>query len=265
MKYNLTITHLYPKEMNIYGDIGNIITLQKRCQWRDIDVLINNVGIGDNIADNNADIYFMGGGQDQDQFDVFQDLLKTKKSFIESEVNNNKVFLLICGGFQLFGEYFLDSSGRKIHGLQILPITTEAPGDRLLDRCLGNLVTEINHNYDKELSKAYPNKFDNKLVGFENHSGQTFFTNEISIQPLANVLIGKGNNAKQKIEGARYKNVFGSYSHGSFLPKNPHIADWLIYIALTNKYKTNIKLEDLDDSIEIAAHKYVVDKFVQNN
>ena len=33
----LTIGHLYPDLLNLYGDRGNIQCLMKRCQWRGIE------------------------------------------------------------------------------------------------------------------------------------------------------------------------------------------------------------------------------------
>lgn len=263
-KYALTIVHLYPKEMNIYGDMGNIITLKKRIEWRGIDVEVKQVNMGDTDFPA-GDIYFMGGGQDNDMYSVFADLIALKKDFIRAEVLKGKVFLLICGAFQLFGKYFLDASGRTIAGLGILPIETKAPGDQLKDRCLGNLLTEIRPGIAKEIFKAYPDAiYDLKgeaptIVGFENHSGQTYFMDE-SIVPLAVVKFGKGNNAGQRIEGAKYLNVFGSYSHGSLLPKNPHFADYLIWQAMKNKFGPDFSWHGLDDEIEWRAHLKMQDR-----
>lgn len=259
-KYQLNVTHLYPQEMNIYGDKGNIITLQKRCEWRGIEFKLNQIDSNTNQEQLlSADLYFMGGGQDNDQFLVFEDLLNNKADFIRQEVEANKVFLLICGAFQLFGEYFLDSQGREIPGLNILPITTKAPGDARSDRCLGNLYTNINDTAIPEIKDYYPTLPTDTTVGFENHGGQTFFTNN-EIVHLGDVTKGKGNNSRDKKEGARFKNVFGSYSHGSFLPKNPHFADLLIGLALSNKYQKQIHLEKLDDTIEWNAHQAILTK-----
>ena len=264
----VTIVHLYPKEMNIYGDLGNIITLKRRLEWRGVGVVLKQVSLGETEFPA-GDIYFMGGGQDNDMYSVFADLIALKKDFLKNEVLKGKVFLLICGAFQLFGQYFLDASGRKIAGLGLLPLETSAPGDQLRDRCLGNLLTVIRPGIAAEIHKAYPDAvYERKgelptLVGFENHSGQTYFLDE-SIVPLATVKFGKGNNAKQKIEGAKYLNVFGSYSHGSLLPKNPHLADYLIWLALKNKYGTGFDWLQLDDEIEWRAH-LVMQKRLEKN
>lgn len=257
----LKVTHLYPEEMNIYGDKGNIITLTKRCEWRGIDFTLKHINLSTKKEElEPADLYFMGGGQDNDQFLVFEDLLENKSDFIRKEVDSNKVFLLICGAYQLFGEHFLDANSREIPGLGILPVRTKAPGDARADRCLGNLYTQIKLDTIPELDQYYPSPQSNTTVGFENHSGQTFFTDDSEILPLGDVTKGKGNNASEGLEGARYKNIFGSYSHGSFLPKNPHFADLLIGLALQNKYKKKIDLEALDDEVEWQAHSFLLNR-----
>jgi len=258
----LTIGHLYPKEMNIYGDMGNIITFRKRCEWRNIDIDIIEIGKGYIDSENpniNADLYFMGGGQDNDMYAVFEDLIKYKRKFLLKEVLKEKIFFLICGAFQLFGKYFLDAQGRKIKGLNILPIETKAPSDKLSDRCLGNLASNLSPEIKTMVNNFYKSKFLRTIVGFENHSGQTYFMNN-SIKPMAKVIYGKGNNAKEKIDGGVYRNIFGTYSHGSLLPKNPHIADMIITIALQNKYRKTIELAPLDDTIEWMAHQAFLDK-----
>lgn len=260
---SIKIVHLYPEEMNIYGDMGNIITLKKRAEWRDIDVEVDQIDLINKDKYPEGDLYFMGGGQDNDQFKVFEDLLNNKRDFIKNEVEANKVFLLICGAFQLFGEYFLDAQGREIKGLDLLPIKTKAPGDALADRCLGNLVTEVTAEINTEIHEKYPGNPKKTIVGFENHGGQTFFSNK-NIKPIANVISGKGNNAKQGIEGARIANMFGSYTHGSLLPKNPHIADMLLTIALETKYGEKISLEPLDDTVEWQAHTVAKSKVLES-
>lgn len=259
-KLKLQLTHLYPKEMNIYGDRGNIITLKRRAEWRGIELKVIEVGIRSKGLVP-SDIYFMGGGQDNDMFAVFKDLLKNKRDFIKKEVDKNKVFLLICGAFQLFGKYFLGADNRRMEGLGILPVETKAPGDQVKDRCLGNLVSEIDPDLLNIMGGAYENIESPTLVGFENHSGQTFSL-ESKFEPLGRVRYGKGNNASQKVEGYRYKNIFGSYSHGSLLPKNPHLADLLLYLALDNKYGDDFHWEQLNDEIEWNAHIAIKDRLL---
>jgi len=254
----LQIAHLYPHEMNIYGDMGNIIAIKKRCACRNIDIEYKKVGLGKLKNKLDADIYFLGGGQDDDMDKIAIDLITNKKMQLISEINKNKVFLLICGGFQLFGQSFFSSSQKTIKGLNALPIKTASPSSAINERCIGNIITKLNKHTQKEIRKAYPACQHFNLVGFENHSGQTTFTKRAT--PLAKVLIGKGNNYYERLEGIRHKNVFATYLHGSLLPKNPHLTDILIWLALKNKYGEQ-KLKPLDDVIEWSAHKKILKNY----
>ena len=262
-----TIVHLYPEEMNIYGDLGNILTLKARLEQRGFLVEVKKIGLGaKNSAEfSHGDIYFMGGGQDDDMYKVFDDLVMNKKEFIEKEIASNKVFFLICGAFQLFGEYFLDSDGRQMKGLGILPITTKAPSDQIKDRCVGNIISQLDDLVLEEMESFKIPLHSKFLVGFENHSGQTFITQNKKgeIKPMGKVIYGKGNNAVEKIEGARLHNIFGSYLHGSVLPKNPHFTDLLLNLSLkTQQGKAFQPLSELDDEIEWLAHKRVVERIL---
>lgn len=229
----LKIGHLYPKLLNIYGDGGNILTLKKRCEWRGINVIIDEIGIGDSISEH--DLYFIGGGQDSQQIEVSKEIQKHKE-FLTKERDRGAVFLGICGGYQLFGHYYQPHNGEKLMGISLLDAYTVA-GD---NRFIGNVT----------IKSDYINP--NSLVGFENHSGLTYLQGDT--EPLGKVIIGNGNNGKDKTEGARYKNVFGTYIHGSFLPKNVHFADYLIELALGEK------LEPLDDNIEKQTHISLINK-----
>jgi len=251
-RYTTRITHLYPQRMNIYGDIGNIITLQKRCEWRGIRVLLQQVEIGDKLP-SSTDIYFIGGGQDEDQLAVYKDL-QTKKTQLTADVKDHVPFLAICGGYQLLGKYFLSGDGRRMKGLGIVDIETVAQSTQVKERCIGNVVAQLN-----------PAVFDisamqlDTIVGFENHSGQTYLGS--GVEPLAHVRTGCGNNREDNYEGIVYHHVIGTYLHGSFLPKNPHIADWLIEKALETKHKKKVTLKKLPDKEELAAHKTILERF----
>lgn len=235
----LNITWLYPREMSTYGDRGNILTLVKRCQWRGIEVEVKEKGLQEHLAESSTDLYFFGGGQDVAQTLVAEDL-KEKKSFLTEEAQSEKVFLGICGGYQLFGLYYRDSSGNEIQGLSILDVATRALGKRMM----GNIVIEA--DFLKE-----------KLVGFENHSGETRLGQ--NAKPLGKVLVGCGNNGKDKTEGAVQNNVFGCYLHGPVLPKNPAFADYLIKLALKKRYG-EVELKFLNDMAEIQAHEVAIQR-----
>lgn len=237
----INIAHLYPKLLNIYGDRGNVLTIQKRCEWRGIEVNIDSIDINDPIDNKKYDFYFIGGGQDKQQIAVSCELQKHKDTLLKAR-DEMAVFLAICGGYQLLGHYYLPHNAPKLAGISLLDAYTVA-GDT---RFIGNVTAECRFVEPKT------------LVGFENHSGLTYIENETV--PIAKVLTGNGNNGKDKSEGARYMNVFGTYLHGSFLPKNVHFADYLISLALEKRYGEKIELKALDDTIEASAHGCLIGK-----
>ena len=229
----LRIGHLYPKLLNIYGDIGNIITLKKRCEWRGINVVVDEINQGDSFGEH--DLYFIGGGQDLQQIEVSKEL-QNHKEFLTAERDRGTVFLGICGGYQLLGHYYQPHEGEKLMGISLLDAHTVAGNKRFI----GNVTVETD--------LVVPGT----LVGFENHSGLTYLQGDTT--PIGTVVVGNGNNGTDKTEGARYKNVFGTYLHGSFLPKNPHFADYLIELALGEK------LPPLDDKTEDLCHNSLINK-----
>ena len=235
----ISIAHLYPELLNLYGDIGNIITLKRRCEWRGISVEIKNVNTNSDIPA--CDLYFMGGGQDKQQKDAAKELYK-HKSFLIEQRDLGAVFLGICGGYQLFGHYYKPFDEDELQGISLLDVYTVAGKKRFI----GNVTVQTDFLNPQT------------LVGFENHSGLTYLQGDT--KPLGKVIVGNGNNGEDKMEGARYKNVFGTYLHGSFLPKNPQFADLLIKLALKKRYNEEIELDILDNTIEIETHNSLVGK-----
>ncbi len=251
----LNIAWLYPDLMNIYGDRGNIICLTKRCQWRGIEVEVTSITVGDEIDPQKHDLYFFGGGQDQQQTIVSHDLQKEKgKKLIEAVEKNRAVVLAICGGYQLLGKFYHPHEGLDLPGISLLDTFTVAGHKRMID----NVVIEATNPATQ-------------LVGFENHSGKTYLGP--NCQPLGTVVIGFGNNGNQdtdgqkgdKFEGAVYKTVFGTYLHGSLLPKNPDFADHLIKLALERRYGPKIDLKPLNDTPELTAHQSAVKRARQTH
>lgn len=211
----ITILHLYPKDMNIYGDFGNILTLKRRLEWHGICANIIEYNQGDKFPEN-IDIIVGGGGQDSGQDKIKDDLIKIGPKL--KKLAEDKVpMLVICGLYQLFGNYFKTNSGEKIDGIGLFDLETTAGSKRLI----GNILT-----YSEDFGY---------IIGYENHSGQTKLGP--NTKSLGIVRRGSGNNLTDNTEGARYQNVIGTYLHGSLLPKNPAIADFLIRRAVINKYK----------------------------
>jgi CobQ-like glutamine amidotransferase family enzyme len=215
--------------MNLYGDIGNIIALKKRIEWRNIECKIEEITLGQKPDFTKADILFLGGGQDRGQKIIEKELLSHKEE-IKTLIEKGLPCLLICGGYQLFGKYFKTTDGSTINGIEAFDAWTIAGGKRMI----GNIIIE---------SPVF-----GRIVGFENHSGKTYLGNNIS--PLGKIIKGYGNNGTDGTEGILFKNVIGTYLHGPFLPKNFQITDWFIKQAIKYRYGQGINLLSLDNTFE---------------
>lgn len=223
------LVHLYAKEMNIYGDTGNRLVFQRRLEWRGYGVKISLIGIGDKVP-TDSDIILGGGGQDKGQMIIEADL-QAKADDLKNMADDGVVMLMICGLYQQFGTRFITSNGQEIKGISILPLETRAGSERMI----GNTIIKTKWG---------------ELVAYENHSGLTTLAD--TSQTLGTVKKGAGNNGTDGTEGCVYQNVFGSYSHGPLLSKNPAFADELLSRALVRKYGS-LELETLDDSLELKA------------
>jgi CobQ-like glutamine amidotransferase family enzyme len=211
---DITILQLYPNDMNIYGDWGNVLTLKRRLQWHGYNPILIEYNQGDSFPDD-VDIVIGGGGQDSGQTVIQDDLLKIGPK-LQKLADNDTPMLIICGLYQLFGNFFKTLNGTMIKGIGVLDLETHGGTERLI----GNIII---------MSPEF-----GEIIGYENHSGQTFLGKQM--MPLGLVQKGAGNNGLDATEGVRYKNVVGSYMHGSLLPKNPAISDFLIDKAVTLKY-----------------------------
>jgi lipid II isoglutaminyl synthase (glutamine-hydrolysing) len=235
----LRIAHLYADEMNIYGDRGNVLTLRKRAEWRGIPVEVRPIGRGQAPDLSDIDLIFWGGGQDRDQELVFKDAAAHKIEAVRHAIDAGAVVLAVCGGYQLLGEYYVTADGKKLPGLGLVDLHT-VPGPK---RNIGNIVIE-----SSGLGIDPPT-----LVGFENHSGKTYLG--AGLQPLGRVLKGAGNNGEDGTEGVVRGNIFGTYLHGSLLPKNPHFADLILERALARQGLE--RLTGLASSEEMEAHQSI--------
>jgi lipid II isoglutaminyl synthase (glutamine-hydrolysing) len=227
----LRVAHLYGSLLNLYGDRGNILTLRYRCQRRSIGFEVTDIGLGKRFVAESYDLVFVGGGPDREQRRVADDLVETKGESLRQAVAAGVVTLAVCGGYQLLGNYYRDAGGDEMPGVGVFNMHTIHPGDQA-QRCIGNVVV----NWE-----------GNSIVGFENHGGRTYLGE--GVQPLGRVENGYGNNGEDGLEGARVNNAFGTYIHGSLLPKNPVLADRLIKIALDRRYGEEL-LAPLDDGYE---------------
>jgi CobQ-like glutamine amidotransferase family enzyme len=236
----IVIGWLYADYLNVYGDRGNVIALTRRLQWRGYDARVVRIGKGAAAALDDVDIAFIGGGQDLEQERIHDDFVATKAEPLRRLVAQDLAVLGVCAGYQLLGRAYVTPSGRELPGGGILDVVTESHGIRFV----GDAIWE----------SLLPGLVGEQLVGFENHGGRTFLG---QAQPLAKVVKGYGNNGDDRTAGAWYRNVVGTYLHGALLPRNPALTDWLIARALGRRGLDG-GLAPLDDTIERAAHDYVV-------
>lgn len=235
------MTALYPDRMNIYADRGNLIFLERRCEWRGIGFELAEAGIRDMVDPERADLIYIGGGQDRDQIEIADDLLGTKRAGIVDAISAGSALLAVCGGFQLLGTSYAVGE-QEIEGLGLCDFfTRREPGDRLI----GNIEIEV----DGLRGLSAPRT----LAGFENHGGRTYLGDGVA--PLGRVVEGHGNNGRDRTEGVCDGRVIGTYLHGPLLPKNSWLADWLIGSALADAGEAPAELEPLDDALELAAHE----------
>jgi len=264
MSYRLRLAQLYPDQMNIYGDRGNILTLARRCAWRGIALEVVPVGVGAELDWASADMAFFGGGQDSGQALIAADFVQRQGPVLRAAIDGGLVLLAICGGYQLLGHYFLTHTGERLPGIGAIDVHTVGGHQRLV----GNIVVEASlepprHGDAETRSDNRPESSVPKvrLVGFENHSGRTYLG--AGVRPLGRVLAGYGNNGEDGTEGAVYHNTFGCYMHGSLLPKNPQFADYLIGLALARRYGLAATLAPLDDRLELAAQRGMVERLLR--
>ncbi len=295
--YSLTIGWLYPELMSTYGDRGNVIVLQKRCEWRGINVDVLRITPDTKLEDlKKVNLIFGGGAQDREQEIVMKDLHGQKGEMLKQLIENNIPALFVCGSPQLMGNSYESAEGEIIKGLGIFDIETKHPGLNK-PRLIGNIVAEVCwENLQnkvimesekspqpplikgeeealsllKRAKKGFPlftkegsgeilgrGESDDKIIVGFENHGGRTYLGK-NARPLAKVVKGYGNNGEDGTEGVVYKNAIGCYFHGPLLPKNPKLADYLISKALEVKYKGKIKLEPLDDTLEEKAKNAIL-------
>ncbi|MGL5917585.1 MAG: type 1 glutamine amidotransferase [Culicoidibacterales bacterium] len=236
----LHLAWLYDDLLELYGDRGNVTVLRDRCTKRGITLHVHQYSVGDQFDLTKMDMIFIGGGSDREQNIIYEDLLDRREAFV-SAIENNAVVLLICGGYQLLGQYYKDLDGNMLKGLGVFDYHTESSRERMVG------YIGIDCHIDGR---------DFQLVGFENHGGKT----KNVATPLGKVFAGHGNNGEDGYEGVLYKNVFGTYLHGPLLPRNPELADVFIE-KMMRRYDVAYQVTPLDDALELGAKKQVIQEF----
>ncbi|MBD2771642.1 type 1 glutamine amidotransferase [Iningainema tapete] len=250
-EFELIIGWLYPTLMSTYGDRGNVICIERRCQWRGYGVKVLPLDQNATVSDiGGVDLIVGGGAQDRQQEIVMRDLQGAKAEALREKIENGTPGVFTCGAPQLLGRYYEPGIGERIEGLGLLDMVSVHPGENAR-RCIGNLVVEVTASrLARDLAEMTGSKAF--LIGFENHGGRTKLG---KVEALGRVVYGLGNNGEDGGEGAFYQNAIATYSHGPLLPKNPFVADWLIQTALRLKYQQSITLSPLDDRLAMQARE----------
>jgi len=235
----LTIGWLYPTKMNIYGDRGNVLALRQRGAWRGLHTTVREIGIGDPLS-SDIDVFFFGGGQDQQQVAVAHDLYGAKGDALKLAIDTGASLLSVCGGYQLLGHGYRPHNAEPLPGIALFDAETVAGSERFI----GNVVIDSQWG---------------ELVGFENHSGLT--TLGPNLKPMGMVRVGRGNNGTDQTEGAIYRNALGCYLHGALLPKNPVVTDWLIEQAIRRRNPA-FTLQPLPNDLEAKARSTAIERAV---
>jgi len=232
------LCHLYPAQMNIYADRGNIAVFRRRLEWRGMALEVSEAGPGEGITPGAHDLYYLGGGQDRDQMLVADDMVRTKGPALLSAVEDGAALLAVCGGYQLAGRGYVGADGTAMPGIGLLDAETVAGDTRLI----GDVLIEA--TLDGEA---------HEVAGFENHAGRTRLGGGAT--PFGRVLAGHGNDGDSGTEGVTRLRAIGTYLHGPLLPKNPWVADRLLSWALAHRYGDDVPLAPLDDALEDEARR----------
>ena len=241
----LQICHLYPDLLNLYGDRGNILCFRRRLEWRGLECEVTEVGAGDTADFTKFDLIFIGGGQDFEQEVLLSDLRAGKDRELKAAIEDGRAVLAICGGYQMLGNYYKTWDGQQCDFIGAIDLYTIGSKERMI----GNFAFRCGEDSG-----------GSTVVGFENHSGKTYLGT--GVEPLGTILAGGGNNGADGTEGVRYRNVFGTYSHGPVLPKNPAFCDHILETAFRRK-DDSFRLPPLDDAVENAAHDAMVKRIVE--
>jgi CobQ-like glutamine amidotransferase family enzyme len=232
----IRVGHLYPDYLNIYADRGNIAVFARRARLRGHELEVTPIGMNDAIVPGDHDLYYVGGGQDREQYLVAENLAAKAEPLIEAVSGDGAALLAVCGGYQLLGRGYRGFHGEDMPGVGLLPLETIAGETRMI----GDVLLE-----STELGT---------IAGFENHAGRTRL--DPGAEPLGRVVFGYGNDGESGYEGCRLGRAIGTYLHGPLLPRNPRLADWLLAQALAHRTGGGApELAPLDDRLEAEAHE----------
>ncbi|MBM3264344.1 MAG: glutamine amidotransferase [candidate division Zixibacteria bacterium] len=232
---------LYPDQMPINGDYGNLTTVVNRCRWRNIETQTTDLSSGVSFDAETFDLMLFGGGEDWAiRATVAEDLQQTRARVLRETAIREVVIFATGGAYPLCGRYLETPEGKRIPGVGLLDVWTRESDAPMV----GSIVVECGW-----LSPGV-------MTGIERHSGKTYLGRTAT--PLGRRILGHGNNGEDPTEGCRNRNVFGTNLQGPVLAYNPHLADYLVQLALQRRY-AGYTLSRLDDAAEWRLHRQVTE------
>lgn len=236
----LKIAYLYPDILQSFCDSANVETFASRAKWRNIDVKITYIKANEKIQSSKYDFFYIGGSNVKNLEDALFQLKQNELELKTASLANIPILAVNCG-YMLMGNFYQLHNQSQIEALGILNV----------DSIAGKMHHWGNVSGVCEFLK-------NKTVaGFENHGVLTYLKENMA--PFLILQKGKGNNGRDKTEGARINNTIGTYITSPILAQNPHLCDFLIATALKVKYKCRIPLTPLCDDIEWFSHNFMLD------
>jgi CobQ-like glutamine amidotransferase family enzyme len=199
----IRVVHLYPRELGINGDVGNVLALRKRAQWRGMPLEVHDHHPGQTLPES-VHLVHIGSGPVSGQEAVRDDVARiapTLRAWAEAGVP----FLAIAGGWQLLGRELVGLDGAALPGAGVFPTRATITAVRRV----GEVLAETQWG---------------AIGGFENHGAVTELLDGAA--PFARVIAREGQGTAE--EGVVVGASIGTNLHGPLLPMNPAIADHLL-------------------------------------
>lgn len=200
----LTLVQLYPEELGVAGDRGNVMALRERLERAGVAVTVVEHRIGDTFPPN-ADLVLVGNGPLSAMRNVYEDLQSiapTLRALAEAGVP----IFAYGSGAELLGHDITLLDGTVIHGIGIFPFHAV----RVPERTVGYVLVDTDAG---------------QVVGFEdNASVWKLDADAVSF----GTLIEGGGNGDASTEGVRRGASIATQIGGPVLPLNPAITDAIL-------------------------------------
>ena len=191
------IANLYPYELNLYGENGNIKALKYALEQKEVDVEIININPNDKINFNDLDFIYLGSGTKENLELVKSRLIPYRKELLRY-ISENRV-LLVTG-----------------NALSILDFLNLYEIEETEKRVVSDVI-------------ATTSLCPDNIYGFQNTEYLIKSTNKI----LFNINEGYGNDGTL-MEGYIENNFYVTSIIGPLLARNPKLTNYFVDILTSN-------------------------------